>query len=79
MDTIFTQNNETPFEECLFDANIFNDCPYEEDLNKKQIFKTPPASFFQQKGRLKIIFINQEHGFIRQKLRIANILELRRQ
>ena len=35
MDTIFTQNNETPFEECLFDANIFNDCPYEEDLNKK--------------------------------------------
>ena len=35
MDTIFTQNNEPPFEQCLLDATIFNECPYEEDLNKK--------------------------------------------
>ena len=51
MDTIFTKTNKPPLEKSLTDANILKDHPYEEDLNKKSIFKTPTVSFFQQKGR----------------------------
>ena len=77
MDTIFTKTNKPPLEKSLTDANILKDHPYEEDLNKKSIFKTPTVSFFQQKGRWKIYFMNQGHGFITQKLKKVDILDLK--